>query len=185
MKIDSEDIPKTWFCQVQYQLGVAGLEQGSLAWLSGGREFGYKDISFVPDFYEWLVAEADKFWIDYVKAKVEPSYINVKDVMLKYNRHTDGKVEEVDFDIYSMCHDLKEIKKQMDALEEAKEKLEGNIKMAFGDAEAITFAGETIATWKAPKPSSKLDTKALVRDEPFIAARYMVPTQGARRFILK
>ena len=36
MKIDEDDLPKHWFCQVQYQLGVAELEQGSLAWLCSG-----------------------------------------------------------------------------------------------------------------------------------------------------
>ena len=33
MSIDADDLPKHWFCQVQYQLGVAGYTQGSLAWL--------------------------------------------------------------------------------------------------------------------------------------------------------
>ena len=61
MKIDGDDLPKHWFCQVQYQLGVAGLREGSLAWLCSGREFGYKDLSFVPDFYGWIVEEVEKF----------------------------------------------------------------------------------------------------------------------------
>ncbi len=30
----------------EYQLGVAELKEGSLAWLCSGREFGYKDLSF-------------------------------------------------------------------------------------------------------------------------------------------
>ena len=55
MQIDADDLPKHWFCQVQYQLGVSELQQGSLAWLSAGREFGYRDITFVPDFYVWMV----------------------------------------------------------------------------------------------------------------------------------
>ena len=47
LSIDPSDLPKHWFCQVQYQLGVAELQEGSLAWLCSGREFGYKNLSFV------------------------------------------------------------------------------------------------------------------------------------------
>ena len=51
MKVDPEDLPKYWFAQVQYQLGVAGYTQGSLAWLSAGQgfDFGYQDLKLVPD----------------------------------------------------------------------------------------------------------------------------------------
>ena len=73
MTIDEDDIPKHWFVQVQYQLGVAGYQHGSLAWLTQGRNFGYKDLAFVPDFFAWLVEEVDKFWVDNIQAKQEPT----------------------------------------------------------------------------------------------------------------
>ena len=183
--IDADNLPKHWFCQVQYQLGVAGLQQGSLAWLCSGREFGYKDLAFVPDFYGWLVEEAEKFWKDNVEGRQEPSAVSVQDVLLKYNRHTDGKVLEVGDDIFTAYQDLKDVRKQIDALEERKETLEGRIKLAFGDAEAISYGGDTLATWKAPKPSRKFDAKAYQKDHPDLCAPYIFETQGARRFLLK
>lgn len=185
MSIDRDDIPKHWFCQVQYQLGVAGLEHGSLAWLSSGRDFGFQDIDLVPDFYAWLVEEVERFWVDHVVAKQEPSAISVKDVLIKYARHSDGKIVEVGEDILNTCTQLKEIKKQIKALEENQSILEERIKMEFGDAESIVYAGQTLATWKAPKPSSRFDAKALQADEPEIYAKYLTPQQGARRFLLK
>ena len=183
--IDADDLPKHWFCQVQYQLGVAELQKGSLAWLCSGREFGYKDLAFVPDFYGWLVEEVEKFWQDNIVGKQEPSAVSVQDVLLKYNRHTDGKVLEVGDDIFRDYQDLKDVRKQLDALEERKETLEGRIKLAFGDAEAISYGGDTIATWKAPKPSKKFDAKAYQADHSDLCAPYMRETQGSRRFLLK
>lgn len=183
--IDADDLPKHWFCQVQYQLGVAELQKGSLAWLCSGREFGYKDLAFVPDFYGWLVDEVEKFWKDNIVGKQEPSAVSVQDVLLKYNRHTDGKVLEVGDDIFRDYQDLKDVRKQLDALEERKETLEGRIKLAFGDAEAISYGGDTIATWKAPKPSKKFDAKAYQADHSDLCAPYMRETQGSRRFLLK
>lgn len=183
--IDPDDLPKHWFCQVQMNLGVAGYDQGSLAWLCSGREFGYKDITFDPDFYGWLVEEVEKFWVDNVLGSREPDAVSVADVLLKYNRHTDGKQIEVGEDIFQAYQDLKDLKKEIAALDERKETLEGRIKMAFGDAESITYGGDTLATWKAPKPSMKLDTKQLEAKYPDIVKSMSKEVQGARRFLLK
>lgn len=185
MAVDADDLPKHWFCQVQYQLGVAGLEHGSLAWLCSGREFGYKDIDLVPDFYQWLVDEVSRFWQDHVLAHVEPSAISVKDVLLKYNRHADGKIIEVGADILDACTELKEVKRQIKALEDTQASLEERIKLVFGDAEGISFDGQTLATWKAPKPSKRFDAKALQVADPDTYAKYVTTQQGARRFLLK
>ncbi len=185
MTIDEEDLPKHWFCQLQYQLGVAELEQGSLAWLCSGRQFGYKDIALVPDFFQWIEEEVTKFWVDNIQGNIEPDATSVADVLLKYNRHTDGKIIEVADDIYTAVNDLKALKEQIAQLDEQKESLEEKIKLGFGDAEAISYGGQTIATWKAPKPSEKFDAKAFAKAHPDLAKEFTAPYQGARRFLIK
>lgn len=185
MSIDADDLPKHWFCQVQYQLGVAELQQGSLAWLCSGREFGYKDIAFVPDFYGWMIEEIERFWVDNIIGNVEPAATNVQDVLLKYNRHTDGKVIEVDDEIFKAYTKLKEVRKELAAVENQKDELEAKIKMGFGDAEAISYGGATLATWKAAKDSTRFDAKAFQAAHPDLAREFTVPSQGARRFLLK
>ena len=185
MKIDGDDLPKHWFCQVQYQLGVAGLREGSLAWLCSGREFGYKDLSFVPDFYGWIVEEVEKFWTDNIQGKKEPEATTVQDVLLKFNRHTDGKIVEVNDEIFADYERLKEVKAEIAKLDEIKTGLEDRIKLGFGDAEAISYGGQTIATWKAPKPGEKFDDKAFKAAHPDLAKEFTKTVQGARRFLLK
>lgn len=185
MRIDEDDLPKHWFCQVQMNLGVAELTQGSLAWLCSGREFGYKDIALVPDFFAWIEEEITKFWIDNIQGNVEPDAQSVADVLLKYNRHTDGKVIEVSDDIFTACNDLKALKERIAELDEQKSALEEKIKLGFGDAEAISYGGQTIATWKAPKPSEKFDAKAFTKAHPDMAKEFTTSYQGARRFLLK
>lgn len=185
MTIDEEDLPKHWFCQLQYQLGVAELEQGSLAWLCSGRQFGYKDIALVPDFFQWIEEEVTKFWVDNIQGNIKPDATSVADVLLKYNRHTDGKIIEVADDIYTAVNDLKALKEQIAQLDEQKESLEEKIKLGFGDAEAISYGGQTIATWKAPKPSEKFDAKAFAKAHPDLAKEFTAPYQGARRFLIK
>lgn len=185
MSIDADDLPKHWFCQVQYQLGVAELRQGSLAWLCSGREFGYKDLSLVPDFFGWLCEEVDRFWIDNIQGKKEPEAITVQDVLLKYNRHTNGKIIEITDEVYEAYLGLKQIKSEISALEDRKAELEEKIKLCFGDAEAVSYGGQTIATWKSPKPSQKFDDKAFKTDHPDIYSEYVREVQGSRRFLVK
>ena len=185
MTIDEDDIPKHWFVQVQYQLGVAGYQHGSLAWLTQGRNFGYKDLAFVPDFFAWLVDEVDKFWVDNIQAKQEPTAANVQDILLKYDRHTDGKIIEVNDEIFAAYQDLKAVKDELSVIEGKKAALEEKIKLGFGDAEAISYGGQTLATWKAPKPSNKFDAKAFTAAHPDLAKEFTFQTQGARRFLLK
>lgn len=183
--IDADDLPKHWFCQVQYQLGVAGLQHGSLAWLCAGREFGYKDIDLVPDFFEWLTDEVTRFWVDNIQGGAEPSAVNVADVLLKYNQHTDGKVVEAGADAFEAYNKLKVLKDEIAALEEAKAEAEEVLKMAIGDAEAIAYEGQTLATWKTAKAGEKIDTKALKAAHPDIVKEFTHSTPGSRRFLLK
>lgn len=185
MSVDADDLPKHWFVQLQYQLGVAELENGSLAWLCSGREFGYKNVVLVPDFFSWLQEEVERFWVDNIQGGKEPSAVNVQDITLKYSLHTDGKIVEVGDDIFTYCNELKHVKREITQLELRKEELEGKIKLGFGDAEAISYAGQTLATWKASKPSVKFNVKAFQAENPDLAKKYDVITTGTRRFLLK
>ncbi len=187
MKVDPEDLPKYWFVQVQYQLGVAGYSQGSLAWLSAGQgfDFGYQDLKLVPDFFAWLIEETEKFWVDNIMGGAEPNAVSVADVLLKYNRHTDRKIIECSDEVFTAYQNLKEVRTELKTLEEREAALEETIKMAFADAEALSYGGDTIATWKAPKASLKFDAKVFQADHPDLAKPYMKESQGARRFLLK
>ena len=76
MKIDEDDIPQHWFCQLQYQLGVAELNEGALAWLVQGRQFCYKPLRFDAEFYAFIVEEVERFWRDNIIGGAEPLSIN-------------------------------------------------------------------------------------------------------------
>ena len=114
--------------------------------------------------------------------------------------HRDGIAEEIEkatreqpfsfitglnFTLDTFENNLKDLKKEISALEDRKETLESRIKMAFADAEAITYGGDTLATWKAPKPTAKINTKLLEERYPNIAKEITQSVQGSRRFLLK
>jgi len=185
MNVSRDDIPKTWFIQLQYLLGVSETQTGSLAWLCAGRDFDYVDINLVPDFFEVIKEDVERFWVDNILGNREPEAINAADILIKYARHSPGKLAEVGEDIAKAYSDLKEVKKELKALEEKKGGLEETIKMKFKDAETIAYLGETLATWKTAKDSEKINTKALAAAYPAIAAQFTTTEPGSRRFLLK
>ena len=183
--IDPDDLPRHWFCQVQWQLGVMELSEGSLAWLSSGRAFDYRDIAFAPDFYGWLVEEAERFWTDHVKGDAEPTAINAADILAKYTTHTEGLVKEVNEATLSAYRQLRECKARIKEEERLKDELEELVKLTFADAEAISYNGEILATWKASRPSNVFDSARFKAEHPELYNNYMITKPGSRRFLIK
>lgn len=192
MQVDEADLPKHWFCQLQYQLGVSGMTYGALAWLTQGRSFGYKDIEFDKEFYDWMVAEVTEWWNKYIVGDGEPLAEAVSDVVIKYPNQVAGKTVKGDADLLSTYNKLKAVDSKYKALKKQKDELEDTMKLAIGDAEAIVAddpsgSGReiTLATWKAAKPSVKFDEKRFKAEHEDVWEEYCHQVQGSRRFLLK
>jgi hypothetical protein len=65
------------------------------------------------------------------------------------------------------------------------ERLKLEILSFMGEAEKLTYAGKTLATWKCAKSSQRIDTKALAAAHPEIAKEFTCSVIGSRRFLLK
>lgn len=189
--IEQDNIPMHWYCQLQYQLGVAELKHGALAWLTAGRNFDYRDYVFEKDFFEYMIGEVDRFWVDNILGKKEPLLYNVDDVLLRNPRHVLGKFVEADEQMVNELAELKNIKEELSALETRKKEIEESVKMAIGDAEALVAPGSTqakpqvLATWKTAKDSTKFNEKQFAMDNPELHAQYTIQVPGSRRFLIK
>lgn len=187
MDVDAESVPQHWFCQLQYQLGVAELGQGALAWLVQGRKFGYRDFMFDGEFFGWMAGEVERFWKDNITGGLEPPPVNVDDVLLKSPGHVAGKTVTATEALVRDCARLRELKEEMAALDARKKEAEAEIKMAMGDAESLVSpqGAVTLATWKASKASVRFDEKRFAKENPGLYGKYQYEKPGARMFLLK
>lgn len=186
MKIDPDDLPKHWFCQLQMNLGVGEYKDGALAWLTAGREFGCRDIRFDPDFFGWMKGEITKFWKDFVEGDKEPPAYTAADVLLKCPLHKEGKTVEANLEVMQMLERLRTLKERAKELGGEQEEIECSLKMFMGDAESVIAPdGRTLATWKAPRPSEKFDARQYQADHPRECEPYIRAVQGARRLLVK
>ena len=110
-----------------------------------------------------------------------------EDIQIKYPRHTAGKKVEATAEIMEQLERLKQLKQELKPIEAEAKEIEGNLKLFFADAETITdLHGNTLATWKAPKPSMKFDQKAWEAATPEDErAKWYNEVQGARRLLIK
>lgn len=187
LTIDPDNLPKHWFCQIQMNMGVAEYKDGALAWLTMGRDFGYRDIEFDKEFYDWMTDQITEYWQRYIVGDEEPAPYTAEDIMIKYPRHKEGKTVTADTDIMEQLERLKILKSEIKPMETEAKEIEGNLKLFFGDAETIVDElGNTLATWKAPKPSRKFDQKAWEAATPEDErAKWYNEVQGARRLLVK
>lgn len=187
MQIDPDNLPKHWFCQIQMNMGVSGYHDGALAWLTMGRDFGYRDIEFDPEFWGWMSGELTEYWQRYIEGDEEPPIYTADDIMLKFPRHTEGKAVEATTEILEQLERLKRMKEEAKPKDAEVKEIEANLKMFIADAETLTDAeGNVIATWKAPKPTMKFDQKQWEKDVPEDErAKWYHEVQGARRLLVK
>lgn len=184
-QIDPNDIPLYWFAQLQYQMGVMRINEGAIAWLISGREFGYKEMKFNEEFYSYMVDKIEKFWFENIQGDKEPLCINSTDIITKFPQSKENTVM-VDISLATTFPLLRELKERKKQLEEEIGDLEERIKFYMGENDTmIDEFGNTLVTWKTSKSSMKFDEKKFKAENPDLWSSYAKEVQGSRRFLLK
>ena len=183
--VDPDDIPPAWFCQVQYQLGVAGYARGAIAWLSRGSDFGHVPIDFNPAFFEWLAALADTFYNVNIRERVAPDMLTGRDAALRFSGHEPGAAVEASPEVFETYRRLLALRAQGKEIDAQIDAAEDTLKLAIAGAETLTHDGRRLATWKAARPVARFDAKAFQADHPDLYARYTREGAPVRRFLLK
>lgn len=185
MSVDGDYLPKSWYCQLQYQLHVSGYKHGALAWLVHGSDFDYRKVTYDANFCGWMIEEVDKFWHDNILGKQEPAPITAEDVILQSPSHTIGKTIVATDELLQHLSRLRALREDIKTNEGEAKEIEDALKIAMGDAEALTHAGKTLVTWKASRETKKFDSKRFAEEHPDMYNDYTTTQPGSRRFLIK
>ena len=104
---------------------------------------------------------------------------------MKYAGPQLGKTVEAGDQILETYAKLKEVHAERMAKEKEEDELLEVMKVFCSDAEAITYAGQVLATWKQGKDGSRFDKTAFEKENPEMYAKYVKQVAGSRRFSLK
>lgn len=184
MKVDVDTLPEYWFCQVQYQMGIAQKDHCNIAWLMSGREFGYAEVEFNAEFFKYMIEEVRRFWEVNVIGGEEPAMTCEADVMSKY-RQDNGESIEVDQELYCMHGELVAKMEEIKRLTSETDAIKEEIKIAMGAAQRASYNGQLLFTWKTSKDRETFDSKRFKAEHPDEYQQYVKTSKGSRTFLVK
>lgn len=181
---DNDGVPTNYAAQGAHYAAVTGVTRVIFAALLGGKGLTIRERDFDPKLLEDIAASEEIFWLENVINKIAPeptgNDIDLELIRDQYGEAQPGTSMEADDFLADTIQAYAEAKQKLDQAEQRVKELRAKIELAIGTNEQVVYAGSTILTYKANKTSETIDTKAMIADNPELAARYKTQRPGAR-----
>jgi len=184
-EVGTDQVPLTYLCQCIWYMAITNLNRVDLAVLFVNSDFRIYEISRDLELESTILQKANFFWNEYVLHDVPPPAQSEADCQTLFTKGDPAKSVEAKIETLELTKRLQQLNSEMKTWEEEISAIKQNIMTLMGEAETLTYQGKVIATWKAPKPSFRLDSKTLEQEHPEIASHYKIPVQNSRRLVIK
>ena len=184
-EVGSDQVPMSYLCQCIWYMAITGIDRTDLAVLFGNSDFRIYEIARDKELEELVLAKASTFWNDYVLKDIPPPASNEADCQALFSKGDATKKVQATEETLELTKRLHALNGEIAVREEELSTIKQNIMSQMGEAEQLTYQGRTLATWKAPKPSFRLDSKRLELEHPELASNYKIPVQNSRRLVIK
>ena len=184
-EVGTDQVPMNYLVQCLWYMMLTQIEKTDLAVLFGNADFRIYTISRDSELEQMLLERAVHFWNHYVGKDLPPPATSECDYKNLFRESIPSKVIEATKDTSEMIQQLTNINCQIEQYETQISDIKQHIMAQMQDAEVLTWHGKTLATWKAPKPSLRVDTKKLAKEHPDIVHQYQVPIKNSRRLVIK
>lgn len=182
-----EGVPEYVQLQVMHQLAVTGKQAADVAVLLGGQHLEIHRIERDESMIARLIDLERLFW-DYVVSDTPPPadgtasaeaalrclYPEDNGQTLDFSQHTE---------LSSNYLELKSVRQSIAQQETREAQLKQVLQQAMGAATRAEFA-EGYISWKKSKDSIGLDVEQMLKDKPYLQARYPKIKTGSRRFLI-
>ncbi len=183
--IGSDEVPLPYLCQVAWYQAITGIEQADLAVLFGNSDFRIYEIVRDKELEQMIISKALHFWNEYVLKDIPPPVQSEADCHGLFSKGDPSKSVEAKTETLALTKRLQILNSEIDSREAEVSHIKQTIMSELGEAETLTYQGKVLATWKAPKPSSRLDSKRLELEHPELTSNYKIPVQNSRRLVIK
>jgi putative phage-type endonuclease len=184
-EVGSDEVPMSYLCQCIWYMAITSINQVDLAVLFGNSDFRIYQIARDAELETVILQKASLFWNDYVLKDTPPPAQSEADCQTLFSRGDPKKSLEAQSETLELTKRLVLLNSEIETREEAISSIKQTIMNQMGEAETLTYQGRVLATWKAPKPSFRLDSKRLELEHPQIASNYKIPVQNSRRLVIK
>jgi predicted phage-related endonuclease len=166
-------------------MAITNLNRVDLAVLFGNSDFRIYEIVRDKELEAIILQKANFFWNEHVLRDVPPPAMSEEDCQTLFRKGDPTKSVEAKAETLGLTKRLQQLNSEIDVREGEISSIKQSIMRQMGEAETLTYQGKVIATWKAPKPSFRLDSKTLEQEHPEIASLYKIPVQNSRRLVIK
>lgn len=182
-----EGVPEYVQLQVMHQLAVTGKQAADVAVLLGGQHLEIHRIERDESMIARLIDLERLFW-DYVVSDTPPpadGTVSAEAALRCLYPKDNGQT--LDFSQHTALSttylELKAVRQSI-ALQGTREaQLKQVLQQAMGAATRAEFA-EGCISWKKSKDSIGLDVEQMLKDKPYLQARYSKTREGSRRFLI-
>jgi putative phage-type endonuclease len=181
----TDQVPMSYLCQCIWYMAITGIEQCDLAVLFGNSDFRIYEITRDLELEVLVIEKALHFWNEYVLKDIPPPAQTEGDYQALFKKSDPSKTIEANPKTVELIRQLQSLSFQSGDVEEQITQIKQHIMSEMKEAEVLSYQGNVIATWKAPKPSFRLDSKRLEAEEKEVFERFKMPIQNSRRLVIK
>ena len=121
-----------------------------------------------------MLAKGTEFW-RLVESKTPPAPTSSAEANLVWRTHEPGEFLEADGQAQALLRAIAEHKAEEKRRAELREKLELELKSMLQHREGLRLGDRVLCTWKTQE-SARVDTAALKKEQPALAAKYTKTT---------
>jgi putative phage-type endonuclease len=184
-EVGSDEVPMSYLSQCIWYMAITNLDRVDLAVLFGNSDFRIYEITRDRDLEAMVIQKATIFWQEHVLKDIPPPAISEQDCHALFGKGDPDRSIEAKEETLELTKRLQILNSEIEVREEEISSIKQSIMNQMQEAEILTYQGKVLATWKAPKPSFRLDSKRLELDHPEITSNYKVPVQNSRRLVVK
>ncbi|WP_047604737.1 MULTISPECIES: YqaJ viral recombinase family protein [Pseudomonas] len=182
-----EGVPEYVQLQVMHQLAVTGKQAADVAVLLGGQTLEIHRIERDEQMIARLIELERRFW-QYVETDTPPPADGSASAELALRclyPHDNGQTLDLSSNagLVAVFLELKAVRQSISEKEIREAELKQRLQQAMGDATRAAFSSGSI-TWKKAKDSVTLDVVRLLKDKPYLQAKYPLLKPGSRRFLI-
>ncbi|WP_236201245.1 YqaJ viral recombinase family nuclease [Pseudomonas pseudonitroreducens] len=182
-----EGVPVYVQLQVMHQLAVTGKQAADVAVLLGGQHLEIHRIERDEELIARLIELERDFW-SYVQRVTPPPADGSEsaDQALRclYPEDQGHTLDFTQDSVLSAAFDeLQTVRASLELQSKREAELKQQLQQAMGDSSRALFANGTVS-WRKAKDSVALDVPLLLKEKPYLLARYPTTKVGSRRFLI-
>ena len=179
---ENDGVPEAYEYQGIHYAAVTGVKHIVYAALVGGRGLTIRERVISPEQIESLTIAEDAFWLSVLENR-EPYLVGTKseEATLKalYPVSYPKEIEANGFE-RDLVNEYLTLKAEADRLYAKMQNAKNQLINLAGDADTVTFEGQTLFTYKSTKTTEAVDLKALEAAHPDLVAQFKKEKAGFR-----